>query len=100
MSPHVSHRQYVDASTFSLAVVTFDDPQNGQAAGATRARASSSTTDGLFTFGCDGDRVLVDRLQQRLTTLAAQHLALPVFLKSCAIAISFRHLNLPFSVGL
>jgi hypothetical protein len=33
ISPHALHRQYVDASTFSLADAMFDDRQNGQAAG-------------------------------------------------------------------
>jgi hypothetical protein len=48
--PHVSHRQYVEESTFSLAVLTFDDPQNGQGACITRPALWSSTAAGPFTF--------------------------------------------------
>jgi hypothetical protein len=40
----------VNASTFSLAVVTLDDPQNGQPVGISRPSPSSSPAGGLFTF--------------------------------------------------
>jgi len=33
ISPQPSHRQYVDASTFSLVDAIFDDPQNGHDTG-------------------------------------------------------------------
>jgi hypothetical protein len=40
-SPHVSHRQYVFASTATLVVLIFDDPQKGQTAGAGTGAVSS-----------------------------------------------------------
>ena len=79
---HVSHRQYVDASIFSFAVVTLDDPQNGQVAGIGRPARSSSASCSLFTF------------DQLLDPLATREFALALLLESGAVAVSSGHENL------
>jgi hypothetical protein len=41
----------VNASIFSLAVITFDDPQNGHAVGVGASARPSSAAIDLITFG-------------------------------------------------
>ena len=42
-SPHFSHRQYVEASTFSLAALMLEAPQNGQLVGLGACSAACGT---------------------------------------------------------
>src|SRR5439155_23073687 len=69
--------------------------QRDDGAGEGEADDDPDGIHGLFTIGARGRRWL-NGLEQLPNALAAEHLTFSVFLKSCAIAISSRHLDLTF----